>query len=330
MTFVNSASRVYSQYRNELKKQKVRDLHYENPLRFLTFYDSTKLPNGELVRDWGGLTQSKYIFEARTELIDVTGYQESFDTNRPPPSQLDVNFFIPIDSYGMYRIFKYFGHTSVKEGKRDFIEKKKCFVCSEVNSTFHMKNELMRYAKAYFNILHIHENCTSKREKDFLYSYLGGIKIGNSYIKDWNEFMTRFGTIIYNHFGTPILNENNSVITKSSIGNVLTSHRIHHLFPLTHNQLGEDAHAWKTKYWYNRTGIPFGKNESKYISVSFPFRFSAIPSYEQQGESASFTATIEFHYVDGYKPFCKDALLFYKQIEDKKSEETYRKYVTHA
>lgn len=328
MTFVNSASRVYSQYRTEIQRERASYLDYENPIKFLAFYDSTKLPTGELVRDWGGLTQNKYIFEARTECIDITGYQGEFSgAITTTPEQFDVKFFIPIDSYGMYRIFKYFGHTCVTDGRDEFLSRKKCYICDDVTTTFHMKNELMRYAKAYFNILHIHKECTSRKENDFLYSYLGGIKIGNSYMKNWNQFIDNFGTIIYNHFGNPILNKNNSVITKTSVGNVLTSHRIHHLFPLTHNQLGADAHAWKVKYWRNRTGIPFGKDESKYISVSFPFRFNAIPSYENQGVSASFKATIEFHYVDGYRPFCKDALLFYKSIEDKESEESYRKYV---
>lgn len=321
----NTASQAYAAHRQEIESgEHTRFDNVDNTLPYFPYYDVTRKwnPDGmnmnfgegssegwETVRDWGGKFLSKYIFESRVETLDMTGLFQDATMDRPKEGSSDVRFFIPLDAYGAYNIFKNFGSDQLVEGMREvrgnrvvYTKYKNGPACNDFSTLAQIRDEMCKYVKYYMGLLSSYSRSEKddKNYRETLYDTIGGVQIGDIRIKRWDTLVDRFGGILMNYFGPSVNPSNERFITTSSIENTLTSNRLMSLFPISHGQLYHDAHLWKTRFWKRRQDTPFDELECKSISVSYPFEYVAPKEYVDIGLSVPFKGVIEFHYSPLY------------------------------
>ena len=269
--------------------------------------------------NYAGIEQSQYIFEARAEMIDITGYQNDFTDTRRKTQNYDLIFHIPLTEDNMKKAFANFGMPQFQPTASEVATPNDMDSAAETNSEA-LRQHLLKCAQAWF----INLNNAVTQPTDSLYDVSGqlsndvhlandnwvnfdssgfSVKQKQNVMENWNEMLYEMGMVLTRYFGNKLTNSK-KIITRSSVKKMLGEKDLMNLFPMSENQLILDAVRWRAAYWANKRQVPFVVGETKLMSIAFPFKYT-FPLLASDGTTAinadrqEFTSKIEFHVVDG-------------------------------
>lgn len=238
--------------------------------------------------DHSGVQLTQYVFEARQEVIDMSGLMDQVTRARRQTADADLVLAVPLSSADMHDAFKNFGQVQGMDSATPLL------TVAQASRTL-----LLQKASEWFDQLN---NGVS---------YPTSAALGtDNIIENWQEVLFEIGMLLTKYFGETKLVAANKVVSRDNVKTLLGSAKIAHMFPLTDQQMLNDAQSWRNAYWGqsstpNATGATdfarsaFTNNETDKMVMAFPYSYEIRNTNENTGDRTGFTSKLVFGVKNG-------------------------------
>ena len=256
-----------------------------------------------------GYSMSKYLFESRAELLDITGHMNDFTGERLMTENFDLIFHIAMTPAEMNHAFANFGMPTFQSTANDVHPENSMDPSACMNSE-QLRQFLIQKTKSWYTYLNsaittgsnsLHDvsgqltSDTTGGAYQFFDASGKSVKAGQNVMENWREMLHESGLTLAKYFGHHATN-NNKVITINSVKKSFeTTATLERLFPLSDTQLRYNALDWRMRYWAHNRYTPFTQEFTNKMSIAFPTSYT-VP--EEEGSTRTpFGSKIEFHVV---------------------------------